>query len=48
LRIPVAFKILPSEETFNAAYIPIFSKISEGSNSEKNIFSVINLLLELF
>jgi len=37
LRIPVAFKIILSEETFNAAYIPIFSKISESSNSEKKI-----------
>ena len=35
LRIPVSFKILLSEETFNAAYIPIFGKISNGSEIEK-------------
>ncbi len=35
LRIPMSFKILLSEETFNAAYIPIFSEISAGGKMKK-------------
>ena len=38
MRLPVAFKILLSEETFNAAYIPIFSKISEDNQGAKKYF----------
>jgi len=45
LRIPVAFKIILSEETLNAAYIPIFSKISEGSNSEKKYLFCHQLII---
>lgn len=38
LRIPVAFKILLSEETFNAAYIPIFNKISTSTHIKNKFF----------
>ena len=38
LRIPVAFKILLSEETFNAAYIPIFNKISASTHIKNKYF----------
>jgi putative peptidoglycan lipid II flippase len=45
LRIPVAFKTLLSEETFNAAYIPIFGKISEGGNIEKKYHFAHQLMI---
>ena len=38
LKIPVAFKTLLSEETFNAAYIPIFNKISASTHIKNKYF----------
>ncbi len=35
MRIPISFEKFLSAETFNAAFIPIFGKISEGGDIEK-------------
>ena len=45
LRIPVAFKILLSEETFNAAYIPIFGKVADGNNFQKKYHLAHQLMM---
>jgi len=45
MRIPVSFEKFLSAETFNAAFIPIFGKISKGGNIEKKYHFAHQLII---